>query len=97
MPMLATQPSKKTKTTLKTELGLKISTLPSFKIAEEIALMREKHDDLKTRVLGRCNDLLRQMRSDEQTTIKVRTAGGSLFRFEIANLGEKVKISKPAN
>lgn len=91
MPMTA----KKPKGRIKTELGLEIQTTQSHAMAEYIARLREEVDDHQEKVSRRLTELLDQMKKDDLPVIAVKAPGGTLYRFDIEDRGQRVKVSKP--
>lgn len=82
------------RTTLKTELGLKITVSKSHKLAETVATEREQLEVIKDRYQRRLEGLLVQMQEDKITTVKARTAAGFTYEFAIENKGEAVKVRR---
>jgi hypothetical protein len=81
--------------TRKMELGFKIELTASHGLAESAAKMREEIEDKQEAVKRLLDDLREAMKSDKIMQVKVKAPGGTLYRFEIENRGERVKITKP--
>lgn len=90
-------PKKRRNVTLETELpGVNIKVLPSHRLAEAVAKIREQYDDLSTKIDLRKMELQKQMKADGLTSLSARGPGGSFYFFDLEQGVEKLKISKPA-
>lgn len=82
------------KTTLQTELGIKIAVLQSHKDAEHVAHLREAHEVAQSNYKRRLDPLLAQMQRDGLESVTAKTAAGFTYKFSRESKGDQLKVRR---
>ena len=82
------------RTAVKEPLGFEVELTRAQVQAEHVAKIQEEIEDRRESLRRDLEKLLEDMRTHKGTSLKAKAPGGTLYRFEAVNLGEKVRITR---